>query len=72
MLIEVVLTALLGAAQQPPAAEVAGVDQQDTAAPKPKKANDENQPKAKKPKKKKVPKETDPAPDDPTGNCRSH
>ena len=66
MLIEVVLAALLGAAQQPSAAEVAGVDLQDTAAaPKPKTTNDEQQPKAKKPKKKKVPKETDPAPDEP-------
>ena len=66
MLIEVVLAALLGAAQQPPAAEVAGADRQDTAAaPKPKNANDEQQPKAKKPKKKKVPKQTDPAPDEP-------
>src|SRR5205823_12237183 len=62
VLIEVVLAAVLGAAQQPPAA----VGQQDAAAtPKPKKAKDEKQPKAKKPKKKKVPKETDPAPDEP-------
>ena len=66
MLIEVVFAALLGAAQQPPAAEVTAKAQQDAAAtPKPKKAKDDKQPKAKKQKKKKVPKETELAPDEP-------
>jgi len=67
VLIEIVLAALLGAAQPPADASAAVAPPQDAAAaPKPKKAKDEKQPKAaKKPKKRKVPKETDPAPDEP-------